>query len=247
MSPLNIIIIGATSDMAAAAARIWAAKGASLHLIGRNLAHLEDIAGDLRVRGAGRVACASMDVLDRESHEAVLLKAWDELGRVDVLLFAAGQLPNQSQCEADPSLCRQSLDINFGASAELLLHAANLFEKQRSGVVVIIGSVAGDRGRRGNFIYGAAKAGLETFASGLRVRLAAAGVHVLLIKPGFVATRMTADMRQGALFTSAEVAGKLIVTAVASGGGTVYLPFWWRYIMLVICQIPEFVFKRLKI
>ena len=199
------------------------------------------------MRGAEEVSCSAFDLMLRDCHASTVSDAWQRLPKVDVLLLATGSLPDQDACESTPTLCREALEVNFSAAAEFLLHAATRFEKQRGGVLAVIGSVAGDRGRRGNYIYGAAKAGLEAFVSGLRVRLGAAGVDVLLLKPGFVSTRMTAGMRQGLLFTSADKAGALIVRAVGRGGGTVYLPFWWRFVMGIICALPEVIFKRLKL
>ena len=149
--------------------------------------------------------------------------------------------------ENDPSLLRNSIEINYVSAVSLLMQLGKVFEDQRSGVLAIIGSVAGDRGRRSNYVYGSAKAGLATFVAGLRLRLAAANVQVVLIKPGWISTPMTAHLPQNFLFTSAEQAGRGVCKAMISPRAVVYCPWYWKWIMGFIRFIPDPIFAKLNL
>jgi len=244
----RILIIGATSAIAEATARLFAARGDALFLAARNAGHLAAIAADLNVRGAMRAATATLDVADFSAHQCVLDAAERELGGIDIALIAHGTLSDQAQCEASVDTLRREFDINAIATLALLTTLANRFEAQRHGTLAVISSVAGDRGRQSNYAYGSAKAAVTTFLGGLRQRLARANVTVLTIKPGFVDTPMTAGIaNKGALWARPERIAAGIVKAIDGGRNIVYLPWFWRWIMLVIRHIPEPLFKKLKL
>lgn len=244
---LRIVIIGATSAIAEAAARRYAARGARLFLIARNSQRLEDIAQDLLIRGAAGVACATLDVNEHIAHADVLEQAWTWLGEVDVMLIAHGTLPDQPSCEHSVDLALAEFNTNATATIALMTLAANRLEAQGTGALAVISSVAGDRGRQSNYLYGAAKAAVSTFSSGLRQRLAKAGVSVVTIKPGFVDTPMTKDFRKGALWATPDAVARGIVHAIDRRRSVVYLPWFWSLIMLIIRHIPEPIFKRIKL
>jgi short-subunit dehydrogenase len=243
----KVVIIGATSAIAEATARLYAARGAQLFLVARNVERLKDIADDLRVRGAPKVFQASLDMNDVQQHAALLEQAWGALGHVDVMLLAHGTLPDQTQCEASVDLALKEFATNGTSTIALLTAAAPRFVSQRKGVMAVISSVAGDRGRQSNYLYGSAKAAVTAFASGLRQRMAKVGVNVLTIKPGFVDTPMTKDFKKGALWAKPDGIARGIVRASDRGRSVVYLPGFWLPIMLIIRHIPEFVFKRIKL
>lgn len=243
----RIVIFGATSAIAQACARIWAERGASLYLVGRRAERLEAMAGDLGVRGAKEVGWSAHDLADLEAHEALVERAHEALGGFDVALVAHGTLGDQSLLAEDPSLAAEALALNFVSAASLLTLLAKRMEKAGSGCIAVISSVAGDRGRQSNYVYGSAKAGLSAFASGLRGRLHGRGVSVLTVKPGFVDTPMTAHVKKGLLFVSPETVARGIVRAVDRKKDVAYIPGFWRAIMWIIRGIPERLFKRLPL
>jgi len=244
----RILILGATSAIAQASARIWAARGDSIVLVGRDEKKLDAVAADLGVRGSGSVDHTVLDLTDIRAHEELINKAHDILGGLDVVLIAHGVLPDQESCQEDFFEANRSLGINFTSVASLTHHLANRFEQQGSGTIAVISSVAGDRGRGSNYVYGSAKAAVSTWLSGLRNRLNGTGVTVITIKPGFVDTPMTAHIenRGGLLWATPEAVGKGIVKAVDKKKEVVYLPFFWRCIMTIFKHLPESVFKKLK-
>jgi short-subunit dehydrogenase len=244
----KILIIGATSAIAEATARLFAARGDALFLVARNAEHLRVVADDLNVRGAMRAATATLDVTDFAAHQSVLDAAERELGAIDIALIAHGTLSDQNECQTSVDALRREFDINAVSVIVLLTVLANRMEARRSGTLAVISSVAGDRGRQSNYAYGAAKAALSTFLGGLRQRLAKANVNVLTVKPGFVDTPMTAAIaNKGALWAQPERIAAGIVKAIDSRRSIVYLPWFWRWIMLVIRHIPEPIFKRVKL
>lgn len=246
-SGAGVAIFGATSAIAQAVARIYATDGARFFLAGRNEAHLRAIAADLRVRGAGSVHVETVDFRDVEACTSVCDAATRALGTLDVALVAHGTLPDQPACERDDATLREALAVNFTSYACLLAQLANAMEAQRRGSLVAIGSAAGDRGKRRNYVYGATKAGIAVFQEGLMGRLADAGVRVTLVKPGFVDTPMTAAFAKGPLWISPERAGRIIVRAVRNGRTTVYVPWFWRWIMAVLRVVPQRLFARLDL
>lgn len=243
----RVIILGATSAIAQETARCFASKGDKLFLVARNAARLETVAADLRTRGASQVEIEAFDLNDVDRHEALLDQAELRLGGLDTALVAHGTLSDQAACQIDFAKAEAEIRTNFLSAASLLTHLANRFEARRAGAIAVISSVAGDRGRQSNYVYGSAKAALTAFCSGLRNRLHPAGVTLVTVKPGFVDTPMTAHLPKGPLFASAQRVGRGIYKAVARRRNVVYLPGFWRPIMAIIRAIPELVFVRLKL
>ncbi|MBB4862980.1 short-subunit dehydrogenase [Pseudomonas nitritireducens] len=244
----NILIIGATSAIANACARIWATEQARFVLVARNQQKLEQVAADLSSRGAREVQTISLDMNDFAAHDGMLGEAFSQLGRVDVCLIAHGTLPDQARCEQDVETALQEFSSNGLSVIALLTRLANRMEEQRTGTIAVISSVAGDRGRPSNYLYGTAKAAVSTFCEGLRARLYKVGVHVLTIKPGFVDTPMTQGLPlPQALVAQPEQVGLAIVRAVEKRKDSIYAPFFWAGIMLIIRSIPGVVFKRMSL
>ncbi len=246
-SSRRVLVVGATSAIARETARVFATGGARLFLAGRDPDRLRAVADDLRVHGAAAVETAVLDVTDHRRCEEVVEVAWAAFGGLDVALVAHGVLPDQARCQASAAEALRSLDINFGSAVAVLTPLANRLEAARGGCIAVISSVAGDRGRQSNYVYGAAKGGLDRFLQGLRNRLAPAGVAVLTIKPGFVDTPMTAALPKNALFASPRRVGRAIHRAIESRRDVVYVPWFWRPIMGLISSLPEAVFKRLRL
>jgi short-subunit dehydrogenase len=244
---LNVLVVGATSAIAEAVARRWAARGDALYLAARRESLLAADAEDLRVRGARAVAFERFDVLEADAHAALIERAEAALGTLDCVFIAHGTLPDQEAAVADPEAAVHEIELNGVSTVALVLRAAATFEARGSGTVAVITSVAGVRGRASNFVYGAAKALVSTLLEGLRHRLHAKGVAVVDIRPGFVDTPMTADFPKGALWASADRVARDIVAAVDRRAGIVYAPWFWRWIMLVIRHIPEPLFVRTKL
>jgi short-subunit dehydrogenase len=245
--PPRVLIVGATSAIATETARAYAAYGARLFLTGRDAARLDGVAADLRVRGAGAVETAVLDVTDRGRRTEVIEAAWAAFGGLDVALLAHGMLPDQARCQTSVNDALTAVDVNFTSTVALLTPLANRFEAARAGCIAVISSVAGDRGRQSNYVYGCAKGGLDRFLEGLRNRLFRSGVAVVTLKPGFVDTPMTAGMRQGPLFASARRAGRAVHGAIERRRDVAYIPWFWRPIMAIIRALPEPVFKRLRL
>ncbi|HRX60016.1 MAG TPA: SDR family oxidoreductase [Candidatus Competibacter sp.] len=243
----KVLIVGATSAIAEAVARLLAAQGDLLYLVGRRAETLEAIAADLRVRGAARVQTEVMDANAIERHAALLDNADVALGGLDTVLIAHGTLSDQAACQQSVALTFQELHTNTLSVIALLTLIANHFEAQRVGTIAVISSVAGDRGRQSNYVYGTAKAAVSTFLSGLRQRLYKSGVQVVTIKPGFVDTPMTRDFSKGLLWAKPERVARDIVRAMENGKDVVYTPGFWWAIMQLIKSIPEFVFRRLPL
>lgn len=242
-----ILIVGATSAIATAAARCLALDGPGFVLLGRDRSRLDRLAADLKVRGARSAHVLEIDVRDLDRHAAVIDEAFTLEPDLDAVLIAHGTLVNQEHAEADPSAALEAITVNFTSVVSILGRIVPRLEKARRGTIAVLGSVAGDRGRRKNYVYGSAKGGLDVYLSGLRNRLAGTGVRVVTVKPGIVATPMTAHMPRNALFARAEDVGAGVARAMKSGPDVVYLPWWWRPIMGLIRAIPECLFKRLNI
>lgn len=243
----NIIIIGATSAIAEELAKLYALERANLYLIARDTSKLEIIQKDLIVRGASSVYITSFDANKFDAHEALIERAFDTLDRVDVFIIAHGSLPNQERCQNDSIKAIEELNTNGVSVASLLTHAANKMALQQSGNITVITSVAGDRGRQSNYIYGAAKGMVSIFLQGLAQRLGKSGVHVLDIKPGFVDTPMTIEFDKGALWVKPEKIAHIIKKRISKKSSFSYTPSFWFLIMTVIKIIPEVIFKKIKL
>lgn len=230
---MKVVIIGATSAIAQEVAKLYAAEGATLFLVGRNEAKLLAVASDLRVRGATDVTTFVADLADRSRDAEIVAKAGEA---IDVVLLAHGSLPDQRTIESDPAAQGEEFALNATSYVALAGHFANVL---RSGAVLaVIGSVAGDRGRRSNYVYGAAKAAVDTYCEGLRARLAESNVAVVLIKPGWVDTPMTASMKKNPLFASARRAARDIHDAIRGRRAVAYVPWFWRWISLLVRMLP---------
>lgn len=242
----KILIVGATSAIATACARRWAEQKANLFLVGRNNEQLQQIAADLGVRGAASVQIYTLDLNQFEQHQAMLDACIDQFGEIDQVLIAHGTLPDQRACELDVHLALREFSNNGLSVIALLTRLANQLEAQRHGTLAVISSVAGDRGRPSNYLYGTAKAAVSTFCEGLRARLFKVGVHVLTIKPGFVATPMTQGLAlPGLLLTQPEKVANDILQAMEKRTAVRYTPWFWWGIMQVIKSIPSPIFKRM--
>lgn len=240
----RVLIIGATSAIAEATARRYAARGAAIHLLGRQATRLETIAADLTTRG-GRSSIGVLDVNDSARHGEILDAAWAALGGVDVVLIAHGTLPDQAACNASVELSLREFATN--GTSTIALCAAIVPRLMLGATLAVISSVAGDRGRASNYLYGSAKAAVTAYLSGLGQRLRPEGINVLTIKPGFVDTPMTAAFKKGALWAKPDQIAKGILGAVDKRRAVAYLPAFWWAIMLAIKNIPEFVFRRIKL
>lgn len=243
----NILILGATSAIAQKVAQRYAGKGARLYLVARNRERLANIADDLRVRGAKDVMIEARDLTEVNGHTGFIHSVTATLEHIDIVLIAYGSLSDQAACEVNVDETLRELNTNCLSVISLLTLLANVLEKQAAGCLAVISSVAGDRGRQSNYVYGTAKGALTVFLQGLRNRLDRHGVHVLTIKPGFVDTPMTKDFKKGLLWASPESIAKGIETAIERKKDVAYLPFFWRYIMLIIKVIPERIFKRISL
>jgi decaprenylphospho-beta-D-erythro-pentofuranosid-2-ulose 2-reductase len=241
----NILIVGATSAIATACARRWSGMGTYFFLVGRNAEKLGQVAGDLAARGAA-VYTHALDLNRFDQYATMLNACYAELPQVDIALVAHGTLPDQKACEQNAELAVQEFTNNGLSVIALLTHLANRMETQGKGIIAVISSVAGDQGRPSNYLYGSAKSAVTTFCSGLRARLYKAGVHVLTIKPGFVDTPMTQGLPlPKALVVSPDKVAGDIIRAVEKHRDTLYTPWFWRFIMLIIIHIPGTIFKRM--
>lgn len=243
----KILVIGATSAIAQAAARLWAAQGNALYLLGRDAERVATIAADLSVRGAVSVGYEVLDLNDTSLHAAALTQAAQALGELDIVLIAHGTLGNQDECERDFAKTLQELNTNAISVISLLTHLANRFEQQKHGSIAVISSVAGDRGRQSNYVYGTAKGAVTLFMQGLRNRLHRHGVNVVTIKPGLVDTPMTASFTKGPLWVGPDTVGRDIVTGIGKRRDVIYSPGIWLLIMTLIKLVPERIFKKTDI
>jgi decaprenylphospho-beta-D-erythro-pentofuranosid-2-ulose 2-reductase len=243
----GFIIFGATSAIASATALLLAERGAQLFLIGRSEERTQAVASDIRTRTQAVVHCAAADLNRTEEHQRLIGLAKERLGRLDGVVIAHGILGSQERSIHEFSDAKQILETNFVGPVSILTHVANIFEQQGHGQIVVIGSVAGDRGRQSNYVYGASKGGLEIFVQGLRNRLNKSGATVLLVKPGFVDTPMTRDIPKNPLFSKPETVARAILSGLDRRKDCIYVPWFWSLIMLGIRNIPEIIFKRLQL
>ncbi len=244
----RVLIVGATSAIASACARHWAEEKAQLFLVGRNAERLRQICDDLRARGATSVTLHILD-LDRIEEHAAMLKACENaMNGLDIVLVAHGSLSEQAACEKDPALAMREFHTNAVSVIALTTAISEAMRVAGNGTIAVISSVAGDRGRASNYVYGAAKAAVSAFCEGLAARMQRHGVHVLTIKPGFVSTPMTAHLKLPALLTAtpARVA-RDIVAAIGRRAFVVYTPWYWRYIMCIVRAMPGFILRRMSI
>lgn len=241
----KVLIFGATSTIAEHCARIWALRGDKLYLVARNEAHLKTIAKDLKVRGASSVVVNCADLNEMGRHVELLDSAENTIGGIDTVLIAHGTLSNQKSCELSVEETLDEMQTNALSTVSLLTLIANRFEARRDGTICVISSVAGDRGRASNYVYGSAKAMLTAFTSGLRQRLHKSNVAVVTIKPGFVDTPMTAKFKKGILWAQPNAVAAKIVKAIDKKSGEVYIPCFWLLIINILRLVPNSIFRRI--
>ena len=245
----TVLVLGAASAIARAIAERFAREGYGLVLAGRDLAELNLCAADLRVRHEVQVVVLAFDAVDFERHESFFNSCVDVAGpdRLAGMILCHGTLPPQAQAQVDCKLAKQTIDVNFTSAVCVLNLVAEYFERRGKGFICVLSSVAGDRGRQNNYIYGAAKGGLTTYLQGLRQRMAKHGVCVLTVKPGFVDTAMTWGLPGMFLVATPQKVAGDVCRAIARGRAVIYTPWFWIGIMTIIRSIPERVFNRLKL
>lgn len=241
----RILVLGGRSDIGRAIAYQFAKSGFDILLAGKNPLELSDDANDLQIRHGINAKTIRLDVLDFDSHDRFIEEAGSDLAGV---VCVVGYMGNQILGENDFKEARRIIDTNFTGCVSVLNRIAKLFELQKSGFIIGVSSVAGDRGRQSNYLYGSAKAGFSAYLSGLRNRLAKSNVSVITVKPGFVNTKMTSGLNLPPLLTAQpeEVASD-ILKAVRRKKDIVYTKWFWKYIMVIIGAIPEKLFKRMKL
>ncbi|WP_158789538.1 SDR family oxidoreductase [Granulicella sp. L46] len=245
--PRRILVLGATSGIAEACIRLWANRGDALYLVARNEDKLAVVAADARTRGASHIGSAVANLDDTNAHPEVLAHAINSLGGLDVAFLALGVLGEQPEAEKNFAAADQILHTNFVAPVSLLTWLANYAAQRHAGTLAVLSSVAGERGRKSNYVYGSSKAGLTAFVDGLRNRIDRDGVRVMTIKPGPVKTAMTEGMKGSGKFADVEAVAASLVKAIDRGDDVVYVPGIWRVIMAVIRAIPERVFKKMNL
>lgn len=243
---MNILIFGATSAIAEAVAAHYAIAENRLYLIARNSEKLAALRQRLKDTGAGEVGTAEADLAKLEDHPGLIEAAFNWLQTVDLVLIAHGTLPGQARCEQDVEAALEALIVNGLSPISLLTELAPRMSEQGHGTLAAITSVAGDRGRPSNYVYGSAKAMVSALLQGLRGKLHGTGVHVIDIRPGLVDSPMTAHLPKGPLFAKPDRVAEGIVKAVTRKRHTVYVPGWWRIIMAIVRWLPDTIFKRLN-
>lgn len=244
-----VLILGATSAIATALARRFAGESRDLLLAARDTAEAERIAADLRVRSGVEAEAVAFHAEDLESHAAFTDEVLDRCrGRsLEGAVLCFGHMDEQAACQQDFGRAQRTLVVNFVAAVSVLERLAAHLEGRGDGFLCALASVAGDRGRQSNYLYGAAKGGLATYLQGLRHRLARSGVSVTAVKPGFVDTKMTFGLPGLFLVASPDSVARAIHRAIRAGKAEIYVPWFWRWIMTVIRWIPDFVFRRTKL
>jgi decaprenylphospho-beta-D-erythro-pentofuranosid-2-ulose 2-reductase len=242
---MNILILGATSAMAQATAKRMGNAEDQFFLVARNATHLKTIADDLHVRTQATVHTFIMDTNDTDKHEVCISHAKQKMGQLDVILVAHGTLSHQNKCEQSIDCLRKEFETNAFSTVAFLTLIANELEAQKYGQIAVITSVAGDRGRQSNYVYGAAKAMVNTFLQGLRHRLATSNVHVLCVKPGLTDTPMTkAITPKGLLWATPETIAKDITRGIYKKKNVIYTPWFWWGIMLIIRNLPTWLLHK---
>ena len=243
---MNIIIIGATSEIAKEVGRIYADKKNNFLLIGRDSQKLINIKADFLARGATKALTYVANLDDNNSYQQLFDFSCAEFNQIDLLILAHGSLPDQFAIENDFAKVEIYARTNFISYVALLTIFAKKLESQKNGSIAVFSSVAGDRGRRSNYIYGSFKAGIQAFLEGYAARMSRAGVHVIDIRPGMVDSPMTSHLKKGFLFASSEKVAKDIVKNISKKRSVLYTPFFWKYIMLIIKNIPRKIFYKLN-
>ena len=244
---MKIIIIGATSAIARSTARLYAEQNSQIFLVGRDEGRLRELKADLELRGANSIENLTLDITNCNEHANVINKSIQFLGHIDIAIICHGSLPDQKKCESNFREIEKTININGLTTISFCTEISKQLELQKAGTLAVITSVAGDRGRQPNFIYGAAKSMVSTYLQGLRGKLLPFDVHVIDIKPGLVDSPMTAKFEKGALWSTPELVAIDIVSGIKKKRHTIYTPSYWRFIMAAVCSIPEVIFKKIKI
>jgi len=244
----TVLILGATSAIARAVASEFGRRGFDLLLAGRDTEELELLAADLRIRHGVGAAALPFEALAYETHARFLEECQAaSAGTIEGAVLCFGTLGDQASAQADFAQAREILETNFVAAVSIFNLLANAFEARGGGFLCALSSVAGDRGRQSNYLYGAAKAGLSAYLQGLRNRLFPAGVRVVTIKPGFVDTAMTFGRPGMFLVASPEAVARRIVGAITGREDVAYVPRFWRLVMILLRLVPEALFKRMRL
>jgi len=241
----TVLILGAASDMAVAIAKKYAAEGNAIQLAARNIQRLQPLQSDIAIRYNTTCTVHEFDALNFNSHQAF----FDQLPvKPDITVCVFGYLGENETARANCSESEKIIHTNYTGAVSILNVVSNYYATQKKGVIAGISSVAGERGRQSNYIYGSAKAGFTAYLSGLRNRMFPENVHVVSVQPGFVYTRMTENLTLPPLLTAQpEQVANTVYKAVAGKKNVVYVKWFWRWIMLIIKSIPEFMFKKLKL
>ena len=244
----GVLVVGATSGMGRAIARQLAKEGHPLLLAGRDTQALDELATDIQIRSNTKADCKAFEALDFDSHTEFFDACVEHFGgSLHGVVLCHGQMPEQDVSETDFAIARRMIEVNYLSGVSLLNLAAHHFESRKSGFIAAITSVAGDRGRQSNYLYGSSKSALSTVLAGLRVRLAKSQVTVVDVRPGFVDTQLTWGRPGMFLVASPETVAEDIVRGIAKNRAVIYTPFFWRWIMLVIRMVPDVVFRRLSL
>jgi short-subunit dehydrogenase len=243
----RILFIGATSSICRQICSNLVKAGDKVYLASRDVEEQTRIAADLKIRYSVEVFEGRFEAQDMDSHEVLANDAWEKLGGIDFVIIASGELGDQIMARKSVAKSWSIIASNYVGPVMLLTRISNFLEKQGHGHITVLTSVAGERGRQSNYIYGSAKGGMIRFLQGLRNRLYQSDVHVLTVQLGFVDTKMTLGKTDMFLVISPEKAGRLIVKAMKKGRNIVYIPAFWSIIMMIIRHIPEEIFKRLKL
>lgn len=244
---INLLVLGATSAIAQAYINRVGSQCEKIVLVARDAEKLRHVADHVNSIFDASVSTITADLADVSGHDALVSSATKILEKIDCAFISYGQLTEQARCVGDPLYALDQFHLNGTSTISLSLHLARRLSQQGSGVLAVIGSVAGDRGRKSNYCYGAAKSAVESFLSGLRAEMLNSNVHVLMVKPGFVDTPMTREFKKGFLWRSADSVAGDIDAAIRKRKSVVYTPWFWRLVMLVIKCLPEVIFKRLSL
>lgn len=243
----RILAFGANSAICQAVLRLYAGEGASFFLLARDSSKLAAACEDLIARGGRLAGSESYDFNDWRRHEQVVQAACEAMGGLDLVLVCHGSLPDQAECESSSSAARACAEDNFTSASVIVQASSQFLAGQGTGTLAVLSSVAGDRGRKSNYSYGAAKAGLDALLQGLRGRFHGTGVKVVNIKPGMIVSPMTQDMEHGFLWSTPERIAPQIRRAIECGRAVSYAPGYWRLIMWVIRALPAGILARLPI
>jgi decaprenylphospho-beta-D-erythro-pentofuranosid-2-ulose 2-reductase len=244
----NVLILGATSGIGKSMASYFGSQGANLILAGRDKSELNLIARDIELRYAVIVHVLFFEALDFKSHEDFFKDCLEIYPSLDGVFLSYGYMVDQEEAAIDFDSANKMMNINYNSPVSILNIIANHFEEQGKGFICVISSVAGDRGRQSNYIYGSSKAALSVYLQGLRNRLSKSNVFVITVKPGFVDTQMTYGiLKDSPLVAKPEQVSKSIYQAIQKKKDVAYTPAFWEYIMLIIKNIPEKIFKRMSL